>query len=62
MVGRSEVGDGVQPAVGVGVQLGGAAAGFQELADDGQPEPGAVPLAGWPTPEPACETKRQLRS
>jgi hypothetical protein len=33
VVGGLEAGDGVQSAVGVGVQFGGAAAGFQELAD-----------------------------
>jgi hypothetical protein len=51
-VGGSEAGDGVQPAAWVGSQLGGAAAGLQELTGDGQTEPGAVGVGGWGAPEP----------
>ena len=51
-VGGSEAGDGVPPAVWSGAPLDGAATGFQELADDGQPQPAAIPVGGWGAPEP----------
>jgi hypothetical protein len=50
-VGRPESSDRVQAAPSGGQQLGPAATDIQELADDGQAEPGAVAIGGSAAPE-----------